>query len=87
MRWTSRLDGVEHSSFGMYQTPRQMLNLGQLMKQGGDDLVDAAWIRDTFNEYHGNTGQRATGIAGGCRMRAVPAGHGAGLPKVQMDKW
>ncbi len=56
MSWTRRSDGVEHTSFGLYQTPRQMLKLGQLMLQGGDDLVDAAWISSTFTDAPGDSG-------------------------------
>ncbi len=56
MSWSARFDGVEHAAFGMKQTPRQMLKLGQLMLQGGDDLVDAAWISSTFTDAPGNSG-------------------------------
>ena len=31
-------------------------DIGQLMLQGGDDLVDAAWISDTFTDASGNSG-------------------------------
>lgn len=50
LAWGANSEGVSYGAFGLYMCARQMLKLGQLMLQGGDDLVTPAWAADTFTD-------------------------------------
>ena len=50
LAWDANSEGVSYGAFGLYMCARQMLKLGQLMLQGGDDLVTPAWAADTFTD-------------------------------------
>ena len=50
LAWDANSEGVSYGAFGLYMCARQMLKLGQLMLQGGDDLVTPAWVSDTFTD-------------------------------------
>ena len=48
--WLYNSEGVSYGAWGLYMSARQMLKLGQLYLQGGDDLVTPAWVADTFTD-------------------------------------
>ena len=50
LSWWANNEGVSYGAFGLFMCARQMLKLGQLMLQGGDDLVTPAWVSDTFTD-------------------------------------
>ena len=50
LAWGANSEGVSYGAFGLFMCARQMLKLGQLMLQGGDDLVTPAWVSDTFTD-------------------------------------
>ena len=48
--WWANDEGVSYGAWGLHMSARQMLKLGQLYLQGGDDLVTPAWVADTFTD-------------------------------------
>ena len=50
LSWWANNEGVSYGAFGLFMCARQMLKLGQLMLQGGGDLVTPAWVSATFTD-------------------------------------